>query len=496
MLFEMNNMNNMNNIKMDIINYTNQSFGGTLIINTNYSFIKNKKRGYVFIPLNNPQKQYIVFTSSLLNDKFNKKTNIFCIVKPTNIVYKDNVFEATLDRIIGPVNILDHQIEILYHYSYQYPINIKKYNNIISHDDKLLLESFINTLTLSDFPFETYSIDPIGCTDIDDAISYLDENNIVIHIADPNRFNEIILLDKWYNNLTSIYMGNKTHHLLPKDLSTNYISLIENKVRPVISVYFNISNDNTIITKICRQNIKVNKNMTYDEANILLNNNTVISKLFQVAKKLEPIYYDTDKILKDTHDLVELFMLLINDKIGEYLSTNYSGKILYRISNTDAAKYSFEPLGHFQIKSKKYVHFSSPIRRTADYIIHQNLIECLDGKKIENKFLVNDLNEFNDKVDTIKLVSNKAKYLQVANMINNGELYKCKLLKIDNNKFRWLIIGYDIKFTCDICHETFLEQYKDFIKTLKINEIYDIKLYKMLVGKLQTTKLMFEFNLS
>lgn len=47
------------------------------------------------------------------------------------------------------------------------------------------------------------------------------------------------------------------------------------------------------------------------------------------------------------------------------------------------AKYSEEPLGHFGLVMKEYAHFTSPIRRYADFSIHRILSDYAEGLAIE-----------------------------------------------------------------------------------------------------------------
>ena len=97
-------------------------------------------------------------------------------------------------------------------------------------------------------------------------------------------------------------------------------------------------------------------------------------------------------------------------------------------------------------------------------------------------------------LQTIKLASNRAKYVYVANLIDNGTLYKCKLLDYNQTTFKWLIINYDLKFRCELCHTDFIDKYVNIINKLKINEWYDIKLYKFDTSKTQLCKIAFEFE--
>jgi len=465
---------------------------GIILIKTNYSFRSNDKPGYIFAPLNNLNKNYIIFSNSKVLKSSND--NLYCIISLTEKKLFNNIQIAKLENIIGPVNLLSNQIDSLLYYSDQF--QIKKYNNIIEPGIFTIYNNLLNDLKVNN-DYDVISIDPLNCRDIDDAVSYIDENNFIIHIADPNKFHEIYPLTDYYNNYTSLYLQLKTLHLLPEMLSTNIISLIENTIRPVISIYFRIENDIPEILSIKRQNIKITKNMTYDEADNYINKENIINNLFKIGKKLENIYYTEDKILKDSHDMVELFMLLTNHKIGEFITNNINNsnnKILYRTVIDNQGVYSWNNLLHDKLNIYNYVHFTSPIRRTADFITHQLLLKCLNYE-VNNEYKITDIDTYNNYLSNIKLISNRAKYLTVADKIINGNQYNCKLIKINETNFTWYIHDFDIKFTCEFCKPEFINQFEKFIFSLKINESYNIKLYKIFVTKFKIIKLMFEFVL-
>ena len=55
------------------------------------------------------------------------------------------------------------------------------------------------------------------------------------------------------------------------------------------------------------------------------------------------------------------------------------------------ARYAAEPLGHYGLAKEKYTHFTSPIRRYTDLVVHRTLFEDLDESQVAMKELADHL---------------------------------------------------------------------------------------------------------
>ena len=254
-------------------------------------------------------------------------------------------------------------------------------------------EDRINRKEILDYVF---SIDPVGCVDIDDAISYVesaDEYTIRIHIAQPIYWlNEECMIARAKCAFSTLYQQpHKTNSNLWGDEITKQSSLLAGVKRPSYTMEFIVDKKTnkiiwfghypSYITNSCATN--------YDDCcqNSIINNFYSITKCISANEKM------------DTHELVSYWMIMANNYLGESDQIK-SLSIPYRVTNItdnkikifndiqddqdglvsmafynmtmDSAVYAIrsENNYHSGLNKNNYIHFTSPIRRMIDTLIH------------------------------------------------------------------------------------------------------------------------------
>ncbi|XP_071941737.1 3'-5' exoribonuclease HELZ2-like [Antedon mediterranea] len=195
---------------------------------------------------------------------------------------------------------------------------------------------------------ETFTIDPKGCQDIDDALSIrkLSDSHyeVGVHIADVSYFvgNKTLLDEEAKKRATTYYPTlSAPINMLPSRLSTNFCSLIPGKDRLAMSVFMDIRNDGLHSnTKIVKSVIQSRQKFMYKEVEDIIHNGnndvkpsivTAIHVLNELAQKTRAarlkegrFSYNEDENEEEAscplaHSLIEEFMILANKAVAEYL---------------------------------------------------------------------------------------------------------------------------------------------------------------------------------
>ncbi len=322
----------------------------------------------------------------------------------------------------------------------------------------------------------TFTIDPVDAKDFDDAISIrvLKNGNyeIGVHIADVGHYvEEGSALDaEAYLKATSVYLPDRVNPMLPEHISNVLCSLRPHEDKLTFSAVFQmtpkgqvkqywlgktvIHSDHRFSYEDVQEIIEKQEGLYQDEI-LLLNN--IAQRLrkkrfengainfsstevrFKLDEKGKPIGI-TVKESKESHQLIEEFMLLANKHVAENVSKIKINKkpvpFAYRVHDLPSdeklapfmafarkfghkfdtstpeaiaesfnqmskdahgkpeqhvleqlgirtmakAVYTTENIGHYGLGFENYCHFTSPIRRYPDILVHRVLVDVLSGK--------------------------------------------------------------------------------------------------------------------
>jgi ribonuclease R len=274
---------------------------------------------------------------------------------------------------------------------------------------------------------DTFTIDPTNSVDFDDAIT-VDVTNRIIYVHIVDIAGSELLGDgnkKLKERCFTLYMANEhTEHLLDEIDASKNLSLIEGKERRTITVKIILDEEGMVSSyDIYRSTIVVKKRWNYEQvlkaynekncgdaiqflADLTIKRSTVTTynislpslriKSDIVSGKPEMIICeDTNDI---SHTLVATAMILANLVVSKHLSEknilipnrfhdSLKGFIMPDFDSTGnelvdsfiivkryaRACYSIDKKGHFGLGIKDYVHFTSPMRRYADVLVHRLL---------------------------------------------------------------------------------------------------------------------------
>lgn len=274
------------------------------------------------------------------------------------------------------------------------------------------LEPFVDIDTIEDLThLPTFTVDPPGCKDHDDAVSVCD-NKIYVHIVDAHNLIEplsAIDRDALKHSFT-LYLSEKIRNILPQELAENQFSLKKDQVRHTITVEYVVDpvTFNIVKSSIYRATIKVKENYTYEA--YMKNLNPFLLAFCNHWKyytlPLPNIQYNVDEKTgelintlciyndDDAHKIIETLMILTNLTVSKHTNStipqrfhdkvknqvplltytdNSTINALLSVKNYRPAIYDDLQKGHFGLGLDTYTHFTSPIRRYADVVVHRHL---------------------------------------------------------------------------------------------------------------------------
>lgn len=247
-----------------------------------------------------------------------------------------------------------------------------------------------------------------------------------------------------YKRGTSVYLVDRVLPMLPEELCNDLCSLRPNEDKLCMSIVFTMDADARVLKqKICRTVIRSNARLNYDEAqeiikgesigeeelkDVILTLNGMAEKLraeriangaltieqdemrFRLDSKGQPteIYFEHPN---EAHHLIEEFMLLANRTVARSVGGKPFVYRVHDIPNSDKldevkqfkkrmgsrvlaqvidmltiraqakAVYSTHNIGHYGLAFSHYTHFTSPIRRYPDLMVHRLIDKyLLSGK--------------------------------------------------------------------------------------------------------------------
>lgn len=377
-----------------------------------------------------------------------------------------------LSQLIGPINGLSNYYEYqLYCKSLSSSIQkfTKETTNALAKNNH---EEFIETIckkysSIIDRTnieeWHVFSIDPINSLDFDDAFSIKTINNnlineqlsgsgpevsfnylLSIYISNVTIWMDVLnLWDSFSRRISTIYLPDRKRPMLPTILSDCLCSLQSGNTRIafVLDLLIDSTNYNIIDMSYSNCKIKVFKNYTYEDPNLLQNLNYQL--LVKVIKKVLP-----KNSIRNSHDVVSNLMILMNNTTAKKLLKYNNGIFRSIITtqnidnipvglpenvnsfiktwNSSSGQYidlskieDGQNISHELLDMDVYIHITSPIRRLVDLL---NILKFQENTGLiklssqSNDFYnkwINEIEYINTTMRSIRKVQNDCSLLHL-----------------------------------------------------------------------------------
>lgn len=327
---------------VDIVSRGKTEFAGTIHIESRHAFV---------VPDNKKFRDFIIPKDKTGAAKDGQKV----VVKMTGWEDYSDLPNGEVIKVLGEVGNNDTEINAImveYGLPYEFPKEVEKIADLLP--TKITEEEISRR---KDFrKITTFTIDPFDAKDFDDALSIRKLENghweVGIHIADVSHYvKPNSILDKEaFVRATSVYLVDRVVPMLPEILSNNVCSLRPNEEKLTFSAVFEIDEEAQIKKEwFGRTIINSDRRFTYEEVQDILEGKDgdfkeEIYLLNGLAKKLrakrmadgsitferEEVKFNLDengnptgvyfKVMKDSNQLIEDFMLLANRRVAEYVA--------------------------------------------------------------------------------------------------------------------------------------------------------------------------------
>ena len=282
-----------------------------------------------------------------------------------------------------------------------------------------------------------FTIDNQTSRDLDDAIWVETQGDcavVQVHIADPT---EVIPLDSPLDKgirkrISSLYLPGGTIPMIPAELSESKLSLLEGEPKLSITVEVKLNRMGEIESVEVFESCFISlAKLSYEQAEAIaqdlehelylpLNQAQLWAKILNYQRRKQgalagiikgQFYLDEDGSLNEitykSQVLVSEYMILANLAVGSWLEKNSvlgiyrnhlpqegvekeAVKQMLSESSTELpaqlghllnkANYGRESRGHYALAVPHYLHFTSPLRRWADFLVHRCLKAYLKGE--------------------------------------------------------------------------------------------------------------------
>lgn len=327
---------------VDIVRRGKTEFAGTIHIESRHAFV---------VPDNKKFRDFIIPKDKTGAAKDGQKV----VVKMTGWEDYSDLPNGEVIKVLGEVGNNDTEINAImveYGLPYEFPKEVEKIAELLPikiTEEEISRRKDFRKIT-------TFTIDPFDAKDFDDALSFRKLENgrweVGIHIADVSHYvKPNSILDKEaFVRATSVYLVDRVVPMLPEILSNNVCSLRPNEEKLTFSAVFEIDEEAQIKKEwFGRTIINSDRRFTYEEVQDILEGKDgdfkdEIYLLNGLAKKLrakrmadgsitferEEVKFNLDekgnptgvyfKVMKDSNQLIEDFMLLANRRVAEYVA--------------------------------------------------------------------------------------------------------------------------------------------------------------------------------